>query len=280
MPTATNNDQHEYWNRAGGERWVAHQVALDAMVRPFGAAALARLAAQPGEHVLDIGCGCGDTLLQLAQSVGERGSVTGIDLSLPMLARARERAPFATLLEGDATMQTFARRFDALFSRFGVMFFPDPIQAFGHLASALRAGGRLAFVCWRAPAENPWVSLPVEAARDVRPDVVFPWQGDPESPGPFSFARRERIAEVLGAAGFTAVDIEAFDSEVVLSHTGLAAAVQFALTVGPAARLVAEATPEQRARIEQAVAGAFAPHMRDERLLLRGAAWVVAAQVP
>ena len=197
-----------------------------------------------------------------------------------MLARARERVPSATLLAGDAATQTFSRRFDALFSRFGVMFFADPIGAFTHLASTLRARGRIAFVCWRTPAENPWVTLPVEAARAVRPEVVFPWQADPESPGPFAFAQRERIAEVLGAAGLTGVEIEPFDSEVVVSQTGLAAAVQFALTVGPGARFVAEATSEQRARIEQAVAQAFAPLMRGEQLFLRGAAWIVAAQTP
>jgi SAM-dependent methyltransferase len=279
MATATNDEQHDYWNRAGGERWVAHQAALDEMVRPFGRAALARLSVQQGEHVLDVGCGCGDTLLELGRLVGGSGSVTGIDLSAPMLARARERAPFATLLQGDATTQTFARRFDALYSRLGVMFFSEPVGAFRQLAGALRAGGRMAFVCWRTPAENPWVTLPVEAGRAVRPDVVFPWQDDPESPGPFSFGTRERIVAVLRAAGLATVDVQAFDSEVVLSQTGLAAAVRFALTVGPGARLVVEATPEQRTRIEQALALAFAPHMRDDQLLLRGAAWVVAAQV-
>ena len=196
MATPSNHEQQEYWNRAGGERWVAHQEALDETVRPFGQAALTRLALQAGEHVLDVGCGCGETLLEIGRLVGQQGSVTGIDLSLPMLARARERAPFATLIAGDASAQPFARKFDALYSRFGVMFFGDPVGAFRHLADALSPDGRLSFACWRKAADNPWAALPVAAVRTVLPNAGLQGQNDPDSPGPFAFAKRERIEEV------------------------------------------------------------------------------------
>jgi ubiquinone/menaquinone biosynthesis C-methylase UbiE len=277
MSTHPNKEQQEYWNQAGGERWVTHQDALDQMVRPFGKAALERLAIRAGEHVLDVGCGCGDTLIELGRAAGAQGSVTGIDLSEPMLARARERVAGATLIAGDASDHPFGRKFDAIYSRFGVMFFSDPVAAFSHLAAALAPTGRMAFVCWRAPEDNPWASLPFAAVRSVLSDVALPWQD--EGPGPFAFGKRERIAEVLGAAGFASIDIAAFDADVVLSSTGLADAVRFALTVGPASRLVAEAAPEQKQRVEEALGRVLAPHLNGGRLTLSGAAWTVLAKL-
>lgn len=274
---STNSEQQEYWNQAGGERWVKYQDALDQMVRPFGKAALERLALRAGEHVLDVGCGCGDTLIELGRAAGERGSVTGIDLSEPMLARARERVASATLIAGDASEHAFGRTFDAIYSRFGVMFFSDPVAAFSHLAAALAPAGRVAFVCWRTPEENPWASLPMSAVRSVLPDVAPPWQAS--GPGPFAFGKRERIAEVLGAAGFASNDVAAFDADVVLSSTGLADAVRFALTAGPASRLLAEASPEQKQRVEEALSRSLAPHLSGGRLTLAGAAWTVLAQL-
>jgi SAM-dependent methyltransferase len=279
MANAANSEQHEYWNGPGGQRWVAHQEALDRTVRPFGQAALARLALRPGEHVLDVGCGTGETLLAIAEQVGKKGSVTGIDLSAPMLSLARARAPFATLLEGDASAQPFARKFDALYSRFGVMFFADPIGAFTHLGSALLAGGRLAFACWGSLADNPWYTLPMAAARAVLPEPALPWQDD-AGPGPFAFADQARVIEILSAAGFCAIDVAPCADQVVLSQTGLAAAVQFALTVGPASRLVKDAAPEDRQRVAEAVGRALAPHVHGDQLIVQGTAWVVSARVP
>jgi ubiquinone/menaquinone biosynthesis C-methylase UbiE len=279
MSTPSNHEQQEYWNHAGGERWVRHQDALDQMVRPFGDAALARLLLRAGEHVLDLGCGCGDTLSELARSVGERGSVTGIDLSVPMLARARQRAPFATLIEGDASAHAFARKFDAMYSRFGVMFFADAIAAFRHLAQALVPGGRIAFACWRTPADNPWVTLPIAAVRAALPNVVPPAQDTSGGPGPFSFSKPSRIEEVLRAAGFATVDVAPLDSEVTLSDTGLGAAVECVLTVTPVSRLVAGVTSEERARAAEAVARVLEPHLRGEQLGLRGGAWTVSASL-
>jgi SAM-dependent methyltransferase len=278
LPSTTDNaEQRDYWNGAGGERWVTHQQALDRMVRPFGQAALARLACRPGEHVLDIGCGCGDTLIALGEAVGPSGSVTGIDLSVPMLDRARARVPAATLIAGDASGHRFERAFDAVFSRFGVMFFADPVAAFAHLRAALVPGGRLAFVCWRAPAENTWAGVPMAAIRAELPDLPVGVQDRPEGPGPFAFAKRDTVAGVLGSAGFSQIQIDPFDAEVELSSTGLADAVRFAVIAGPAARLLINVSPEDKQRAAQAVSAALAPQLRGERVALHGAAWVVLA---
>jgi len=277
---ADNDEQQAYWNGPGGERWVAHQQALDAMVRPFGEAAMARLELQPGEHVLDVGCGCGDTVLALERQVGERGTVTGVDLSAPMLARARERTTRATLIAADATAHAFGRRFDALFSRFGVMFFADPPAAFTVLRGLLsdRPVGRMAFACWRSQAENTWASVPAAAVRAALPALKDGVMDRATGPGPFALADRDHVARVLGAAGFTDVDIAPFEHEVELGATGLTEATRFAVTAGPAARLLVDATPDQRERAVQSVRDALAPHLRGERVVLHGSVWVVLAR--
>jgi SAM-dependent methyltransferase len=275
-----NQEQQEYWDGVGGQRWTTHQEALDRMVRPFGLAAIERLALRPGEHVLDVGCGCGDTLLALAERVGERGSVTGVDLSTQMLARARERVPRATLIAGDVTELSFERRFDALFSRFGVMFFADPVGAFARLRGLLVGPprGRVGFACWRAQAENGWGTVPFAAVRAALPELPLDPFARAEGPGPFAFADRNHVASVLRSAGFSHVEIAPFDAEVELSTTGLDEAARFSITAGPAARLLAQATPEQKARAAAFVADALAPYEKNGRVTLSGAAWTVLAK--
>src|SRR5262249_32133419 len=152
-----NAEQVRFWNDAGSRRWVRQQALLDAMLASLGRRALERAAARHGERVVDVGCGCGDTSLALARAVGVTGRVTGIDVSRPMLERAGERAREAGLgtvcfVEADAQTHPFAREHDLVFSRFGVMFFIDPVVAFRNLRGALGPGGRLAFVCWQALA--------------------------------------------------------------------------------------------------------------------------------
>lgn len=280
-----NREQLEYWNGAGGERWVTHQAALDRMVGPFGEAAMKRLELKPGEHVLDVGCGCGDTVLALSQAVGARGSVgggsvTGIDLSAPMIERARQRNPQAMLIAADAVEHGFERTFDAIFSRFGVMFFADPVAAFGRLHGLLTRSpiGRLAFVCWRSEAENTWASVPFAAVRSVLPEAPLGVQDRGAGPGPFAFADRELVARMLIDAGFSEIAIERFDTEVEVSSTGLQDAVRFALTAGPAARLLAQASAIDKQRAAVAVGEALAGHLVGQRVALRGAAWTVLAR--
>lgn len=203
-----NQEQLEYWDGVGGQRWTTHQEALDRMVRPFGLAAIERLALRSGEHVLDVGCGCGDTLLALAERVGERGSVTGVDLS----------------------------------------------------------------------KQNGWGTVPFAAVRAAVPEAALGLMDRADGPGPFAFADRDHVASVLRAAGFCQVDIAPFDAEVELSTTGLEEAARFSITAGPAARLLAQASPEQKARAAACVADALAPHERNGCVTLSGAAWTVLAR--
>ena len=155
---SANAQQIEYWNATAGETWAQLQEPLDRQIEPLGLAAIDVLDPAKGEHIIDIGCGCGQTSLALSARVGPTGSVVGIDISRPMLAVAHRRARQASVVFRQLDAQTDDLGegiFDAAFSRFGVMFFSDSVSAFANIRGSLKPGGRLAFVCWRALAENP-----------------------------------------------------------------------------------------------------------------------------
>src|SRR5262245_36853821 len=198
--TQANQEQIRYWNEQAGPRWVKRQQQLDVQINQIGLAAMQRASIKPGEDVLDVGCGCGQTALELAERVGPQGLVTGIDISQPMLARARERQREVGMqniefLNADAQTYTFGReRFDLAFSRFGVMFFDNPSAAFGNICTALRPNGRLCFLCWQALEKNDWARIPLMAAtQHVQP----PTPPTPGAPGPFAFADPDRVRHIL-----------------------------------------------------------------------------------
>ena len=208
--SADNSEQIAEWNGALGQRWATMQREIDGIVVPFGYAALKAAAPQSGERVIDIGCGCGDTTIEIARIVGGEGAVLGIDVSQPMLEVARSRGALARsahlgFLDGDASEAELPANNDLLFSRFGVMFFSQPSPAFGHLRKSLRTGGRCVFVCWRAPRDNGWAMTPLSAARTAM--GITPPPADPDAPGPFAFANEERVRAILSGAGFDAIDV-------------------------------------------------------------------------
>jgi ubiquinone/menaquinone biosynthesis C-methylase UbiE len=239
MTEAPNAAQVEYWNTGTGPTWAELQEPLDRQLAPLGHAAMAALQPRPGEQVLDIGCGSGETSLELAAAVTPGGQVTGADISRPMLEVARRRAEGMAALrfvEADAQTYPFTpATFDAVFSRFGVMFFADPAGAFGNIRKALRPGGRLAFVCWRAPSENPIMVLPMMAAAPYLPPVE---PTDPTAPGPFAFADPERVRGILSKAGFSDIQIAPHDEKV--GGGDLDTAIHLAMRVGPLGRMVRE----------------------------------------
>ena len=274
-----NRDQREYWNGITGERWVKNQPTMDRAIRPFGRAAMDRLRLTPGEHVLDVGCGSGDTVLELAERLGPTGKVVGADISRPMLDHARVRTaniPGIRLLEADVSTHAFDEPFDAIFSRFGVMFFAQPVPAFAHLRRALASGGRLAFVCWQNLDANPWSALPLAAARPVlvkQPEPIVPG-----APGPFAFADRDHVHRILSGAGFSDIDITPFVAPYVLSEEGVEAAIDQALRIGPVSRVLAEQPDAVKASIRERLGAAFEGAAEGQRVALDGAVWVVAAR--
>jgi SAM-dependent methyltransferase len=278
MSEAPNAAQVEYWNQTMGPTWVELQDQLDGMIEPMGQAAIAALGPTPGEAILDIGCGCGWTTLQLAAAVGGSGTVVGADISAPMLAVARARPIPPTsarpdFRDVDAQTGDLGRgAFDAVFSRFGVMFFADPVAAFANIRSALKGAGRLAFVCWRPLADNLWMRVPLEAAMPFLPPLPPP---DPSAPGPYALADPARIRAILDAAGFRAVTTDAFDADV--GGGDLDASVALTFRIGPLAAALRE-NPQFRDKVEDAVRRAFAPYVTPKGVMTPGAVWIVTAR--
>ncbi len=282
--TDPNARQIAEWNGNSGERWVANQGRLDLMLSAFGDAALRAAAALPGEVVLDVGCGAGTSTLALARAVAPTGRVVGLDVSAPLVERAgqraREQGVAAEFRLGDASrVEVPVRSFDLLFSRFGVMFFDDPVRAFEHLRAALKPNGRLAFVCWRTARENDWVSLPVGAVRDL---VDVP-KTDPEAPGPFAFGDGARVARILTDAGFRDVAVAPFDHRLVFGRgatrdAAIDDAVEHSFQVGPLQRLLADQPDDVRTRATAAVRAAFARRAEPDGVVIDSAAWIVTAR--
>jgi ubiquinone/menaquinone biosynthesis C-methylase UbiE len=271
-----------FWNRPGGRHWVHRQEAWDGVLAPVTSLALARARVRPGERVVDIGCGCGATTIELGTLVGPRGRVLGLDISAPMLARAAARLPQGLpveLVQADATTHAFAKRgFDLLFSRFGVMFFAEPTRAFANLRAALRPNGRLAFVCFRTPQENPWMMVPLQAAYEHVPPL--PKLG-PEDPGPFSFAREERVRRILSDAGFQSIVFQTVDLELdVGGGRGLEEAVASVLEIGAASRAIEGQPSEIRNAVAGSIRRVLAPYQRGPKVPLAAAMWLVTATSP
>ncbi|HUB98038.1 MAG TPA: class I SAM-dependent methyltransferase [Stellaceae bacterium] len=267
----------DYWNGAGGDAWIARQERQDADIARVTETLLGRAALRPGERVVDIGCGTGNVTVEAVRLVAPQGSVLGIDISAPMLGRARERLAGAgnvTFVQADATVYPFPEApFDAAVSRMGVMFFADPVKSFANIRRAIRPGGRLAFACWRGIDENPWVSVPMGAARAHAP---APRQGGATEPGPFAFGAEARVRDILTGAGFAAPAFEKLDLERDLAQgEGLDHAVASAMRSGPAARLFATASAETVAGATDAVRRALAPFAQGNRVPLAAAVWIV-----
>lgn len=242
MSAGPNKGQAEFWSSEPGNKWVENAVFLDAAMAPALDCVLEAADLQPGERVLDIGCGTGASTLAAAGAVGPDGRVTGADISPVMLKGARRRASEAgcgtvDFIEADAQTHDFgAGVFDAMISRFGVMFFADSVAAFENMAKALRPGGRMHFVCWRGLEENPWFSLPRQVAVDR---LGAPEPADPRAPGPMAFAEQDYVTGMLKSAGLAAVS--AREVSVDLTPLGTVEEVaKFAAHLGPASRILME----------------------------------------
>jgi ubiquinone/menaquinone biosynthesis C-methylase UbiE len=275
-------EQVAYWNGAGGAHWVAQQERTDLVMSGIAALALAEADARPGESVIDVGCGCGTTVQGLAQAVGPGGHVTALDVSGPMLGRARERlAGFANVdfVLADAASHILPPAMaDLVFSRFGVMFFGDPTTAFTRLRRAIKPRGRLVFACWRAPALNPWMAVPLNAAYQHVPRLP---QLGPEDPGPFSFADPERVRRILTAAGFAEPVLKPVDLALDLAAGGgLDAAVNYVLAIGAASRALEGQPDSIRAAAAGSIRRALVEYAEGPSVRLPAAIWLVRALLP
>ena len=276
----TNQAQSAYWGGVGGGAWIDLQEQMDGQLQALGDAAIDVALVALGDRVLDVGCGCGATTLALAQLVGPSGSVVGCDISEPMLQRAAQRSA-----EANMTQATFAATdvqtaelpgpFDVVFSRFGVMFFADPVAAFANMRAATRVGGHLSFVCWQSAALNDSFSVVSRAGIEV---LGPPEPLDPDAPGPNAFADPARIRAVLSGSGWTGVEVvECRRQMQVFGTTDLEAGVEAAMRIGWLARRLADEPEDVAARARAAVRAAIEQRWTSQGWMCDGVCWLVTA---
>ena len=280
-----NNDQAMAWNGSMGQRWVERQATMDALVAPVSAELFRAVNLAPDSRVLDIGCGSGSTTFELARRVGAGGRVTGLDISAPLLALARQRAPARApveFVEGDATVHLFEPEVaDLLFSRFGVMFFADPARSFGNMRKGLRPGARIAFACWREVKRNPWVFVPLQAAQEALPEPPAAATADPEAPGPYSFASEQRVQRILREAGFAEIALQPVEVMLdVSAGSGVEGALVHAVTIGPASRLLDKQPESVRGAAVDRIRDAVTPYVRGDAIPMGASVWIVTARNP
>lgn len=275
----TNADQVAFWNGQGGQTWVKRQQHTDTTLTPVNEALLAFAGAQPGERVLDVGCGCGAVTLDLARAVGPEGRVTGLDISGPMLAEGAARAAAAGIAnvdwrEADAASVELDE-FDLLTSAFGVMFFGDPVAAFSHMRAAASPDARMALVCWRPLAENPWIEVPMSA---VTPHLPPRSKGEPNSPGMFGFANPDHVTGILTAAGWTAPKFEPLDVALdIAAGNGLGAAVEQSTKIGAVNSWLRGQPDEVAAASVASIRAALEPCVDGDHVRLPGAMWLISS---
>jgi SAM-dependent methyltransferase len=277
---AFNEEQRARWNGVDGETWARHWDRMDRVLAPINGPLLAFAGPAVGLAVIDVGCGCGGPTMELARLVGSSGRVIGLDVSEPMLGRARERSreyTNVTFLLGDAAELPLEHiGANLMVSRFGVMFFGDPVAAFSNLRTGLASGGRLRFACWRPIHENPWLQIPLHAVYEHVPRLPNPAR---EEPGPFSFADPERVTRILTAAGFTAPSFTPLDVRMDLAAGGtLQDAAVSASENGPARRALTGQPDDIRASAIESIRRALAPFASPTGVELAGAVWLVAAE--
>ena len=276
---AANTEQRAFWSEMA-PTWVELEGLLEQVSGEPGRLAMDRLDPQPGQHLLDLGCGAGATTRKLAARVVPGGSVLGVDIAEGMIEGARRRAGASETANvefvcADAQTHDFGEaRFDGAFSRFGVMFFADPEATFTNVRRALRPGAALVFACWQTLFDNEWMLVPGAAAMAVVGPLPVPSPGEP---GPFSLADPELLREVLGSAGFTAVDVEPHNDAVVLSTEGMAAQVQSAMEIMATRGSLADADWGTRAQVRAAMEAAFAERVEHGALRLARGFHVVRA---
>lgn len=283
--TIKNATQIEFWNGETGQNWVSHDALMEAMLQPLGEAVMDSLSPKPGEQVLDIGCGCGHTSLSLADRVGAEGSVTGVDVSAPMLAVASQLAAehnaghkSVQFLEADAQTHSFTPEvYDAAFSRFGVMFFEDPVAAFTNIRASLRPSGRLAFCCWQPRVVNPFMTVPAMAALELLP---APPEIPPRTPGPFAFEDADYVAEILTEAGYEHVTVTPLRQPLTFGRgMSLEDIVERLVEIGPIAQMVREAPEDLQQPVRDKVVDAVAPfYQTGGGMTLEGQFWLVTAK--
>jgi SAM-dependent methyltransferase len=272
-----DSEQARHWNGPGGHAWVEMQEVLDQVLRPFEELLVEALPAESGSRVLDVGCGAGSTTLAVARRLGANGRAMGIDISDPLIAAARARAERegtpASFICDDAETHAFEpRSFDTIISRFGVMFFNEPVRAFANLRRAARDGAILRSVAWRSAAENPFMTTAERAAAPLLPNLP---PRRPDAPGQFALADRNRVYAILEESGWGGIDIRPIDVACSFPKKEL---VRYVTRLGPLGQVIHEADEQTRTQVVETVSAAFDPYVHGAEVRFTAACWMVGAR--
>jgi SAM-dependent methyltransferase len=279
-PEEINADMLTFWNGKGGQTWVARQEHTDITLTPVTDALLAFAEPRTGERVVDIGCGCGAPTLEFARAVGPAGRVVGLDISGPMLAEGERRAGAAGITNVDWRQADPATagldEYDLLTSAFGVMFFGDRVAAFTNMRRGAAPDARMALMCWRTLAENPWMEVPMAAVAQhlpPRPKSV------PNAPGMFAFADPAHVTEVLSAAGWKPPRFEKLDMDLdIAAGRGLEEAVVQSTEIGAVNSWLRNQPEEVVSAAVASLRDALAPYAEGKSVRLPGATWLISSE--
>lgn len=272
-----DDEQAARWKGRAGHAWGDLKGVLDEMFRPFEELLVDAVAAEQARHVLEVGCGTGGITLAVARRLGPAGRCVGIDISEPMIATAREYAEQeavpASFLCADAQDHAFEPgTFDAVISRFGVMFFRDSVRAFTNLRRAARDEAVLRFVVWRDPAENPFMTTAQRAAAPLLPDLPV---HRPDEPGQFAFADPDKVRRILTESGWAGIDIRPVDVVCTLPEKEL---VRYFTRLGALGMYLPEVDEKTRGRVVETVRAAFDPFVHGSEVRFTAACWTVGAR--
>jgi SAM-dependent methyltransferase len=272
-----DNEQAAIWNGDAGNAWVEAQALLDHMFKPIEAMLIDAVSAERHQQVLDIGCGTGSTTIAASRRLGTKGHCVGVDISEQMIAMARKRAEreslTTTFICADAQSHVFdPASFDLIISRFGVMFFNDAVAAFKNLRHAARKNAECRFIAWRSAEENPFMTTAERAARTLLPHMPA---RQPDGPGQFAFARRERVSSILDESGWGAIHIEPVDVTCTFPESEL---IHYLTRMGPLGRVLNTMDESTRKNIVGTVRAAFDPYVHGDDVSYTAACWNVSAQ--
>lgn len=271
----TETDQSTLWNGVAGRNWVEAQDLLDRLFKPIEELLVNEASALAPTNVLDVGCGTGATTVAVARRLGADGHCTGVDISVPMIDAARQRAgregATATFICANAQDYAFEESFDLIVSRFGVMFFQDPSRAFMNLRRAAGDDAKLRLIPWRSASDNPFMTTAELAAASLLPDLP---PRDIDGPGPFAFADPDKVAHILKAGGWTALDIRPVDIVCNMPESDL---THYISRLGPIGRILQESDQDTRKRVVNGILPAFDRYIQEGHVRFTAACWMVSA---
>jgi ubiquinone/menaquinone biosynthesis C-methylase UbiE len=282
----TSTEYVDFWNEILVPKFIEYKHILVDGLTHHSAAIFPSLPVKKGDKVLDVGCGFGDTAIMLAQRVGPTGQVIGQDCCTAFLDYGRRDAQArgitnVTFIEGDALLDHFEPNHDFVFSRFGTMFFANPVAGLRNMRSALKPGGIMTHIVWRDPEDNPWLSM----AKEVVLRFLPPPGEDARTcgPGPFSMSDQEMVTKMMEIAGYKEIKFERVDAPVLIGRT-VEDAIGFQLALGPAGEVFREAGEEAEAKRDQ-IKAALAKAIDAQRheadgIVMGSSSWVISGKNP